>query len=72
VLKELLVYLHILWARDKELSLKWRLLKHHSKMVDIHEKYKECNFKNSAVRDEFDYLHSEVMNRFYRRKEEEQ
>ncbi|WP_143322645.1 hypothetical protein [Clostridium sp. HBUAS56010] len=68
MLKELMVYLHILWARDRELHLEWLLAKHQSKMVDIHEKYKEFEFKNSAARSEFKYLHTEIMNRFYNRK----
>jgi hypothetical protein len=72
VLKELLIYLHMIWARDKELHLKYSLLKHQSKMLDIHEKYKEFDFKNGAARYEFEYLHTEIMNRFYRRKEEDQ
>ena len=67
--KELLIYLHILWAVEKELRLELLLAKHQSKMVDIHEKYKEFEFKNSAVRSEFKYLHTEIMNRFYKRKE---
>lgn len=71
MLKELLVYLHILWGTEKELRLELSLLKHQSKMVDIHEKYKEFEFKNGAARNEFDYLHTEIMNRFYRRKEDD-
>lgn len=64
MLKELLIYLHMIWARDKELRLKQLLLKHQCKMVDIHEKYKDIDFENSAVRDEFTYLHSKLINRF--------
>lgn len=51
-------------GENKELRLKQLLLKHQCKMVDIHEKYKDIDFENSAVRDEFTYLHSKLINRF--------
>lgn len=63
--KEFLIFLRIVWATDRELYLKTKLAEHRCKMVNIHEKYKDREFKNSETRYQFEYLHSEIMSRWY-------
>lgn len=69
--KELFIFLRIIWATDRELYLETKLAKHRCKMVDIHEKYKDYEFKNYATKDQFNYLHSGIMSRWYEEKKEE-
>lgn len=71
MLREFLILLRIIWATDRELYLKTKLAKHRCKMVDIHEKYKNYEFKNQATRYQFEYLHSGIMSRWYRDEKEE-
>ena len=40
-------------------------------MVDIHEKYKDYEFKMPETRYQFEYLHSGLMSRWYGDKKEE-
>nr|WP_024835511.1 hypothetical protein [Clostridium sp. 12(A)] len=71
MIKEFLIFLRIIWATDRELYLKNKLAKHRCKMVDIHEKYKDYEFKMPETRYQFEYLHSGIMSRWYGDKKEE-
>ena len=68
MIKEFLIYLKISHVIDKEVYLKTKLAKHQCKMTSVHEKYKDMQFKNGALRCEFNYLHNELMKRWYEKK----
>jgi hypothetical protein len=70
MIKEFLIFLKIVWAIDRELYLKTKLAKHRCKMVDIHEKYKDSEFKNYATKSQFNYLHSGIMSRWFSNRDE--